>query len=983
MNNIDVAVERPILFLILVPALILGIIPFLRIQKKRRVSTKHLIPFIIHLSLIFLLSGLLGGVTVTRVSDEATKTKIVFLADVSDSNIYTKSQMNDFIKKIVDEADEERTSFAVVMFANDVVKVVDSDEFDDIKRDYLDFESKNTKTDQTNIDAAIERASTLFEKANVKNKKIIVLSDGLETLGDGLSAAHRLEEDVQLSGAHFSAVAEGTENKEVQFVSINTASRVPEGGQVTVELVIKSTRLVHRAEIKIQDGDITTSRVEKLQPGTNVFKITYTPEVAGVNTIRATVDVDASDDVYEENNILYTWYLLDAQKTVLVVDGDARNNSQPSQFDQIKNSQVLENLKDYAIRGPIAPSRFPSTLEELLEYDQVVLMDVNFSDLPENAGENLKRYVKEVGRGLFVSFGDNFYEIGKDGYKYKESPIAEILPVDLKLEEERETVAMVMVVDLSSSMKEAMGNKSRFYVVLESVLKVLMLGATEEEKEKGEGFDDSDYVGIVCFDQDSHIALEMQRLGDKANREIICKKVERELRHYYFYHYFDKEGRETDITIKDSDGDTYTSQGYKYPPDYSSQPGADKVTGERIKTFGTSYKWAIQAASDMLAKKNNETTLHIKQVLLMSDGEPNDKGSGYEGIVERMTTAGTVTSSISIGEVKDDSDQIKELTKIAEAGRGTIVKVSTADDLTNEIVQKAEEIKTELVNEQDVQPMRLSYSSSILQGVRDYEIIGGYYGSSIKDDANLILYVDKLRPLYAEWDCGLGKVGVYMSDLGNSAWTDVLFQDSNGINLVSNMFTATMNRQVDSTGLEYSAVRNEETTAINVTLPAELRAGEKLVAQLVDINGNSISKFYEFTGANKKYNAIIPTSELEKTYIIQLSLRDEKTKYNDITTFAVTGYYNYEYDMFNDAGVDNLSIISNNANGKLLTSTDGLFDDVKNEVTVSDYNISTPAAIAALVLFILDILFRNIVVVRKKEKVQMTDEEQLASMRGR
>ena len=160
MNNIDVAVERPILFLILVPALILGIIPFLRIQKKRRVSTKHLIPFIIHLSLIFLLSGLLGGVTVTRVSDEATKTKIVFLADVSDSNIYTKSQMNDFIKKIVDEADEERTSFAVVMFANDVVKVVDSDEFDDIKRDYLDFESKNTKTDQTNIDAAIERAST-------------------------------------------------------------------------------------------------------------------------------------------------------------------------------------------------------------------------------------------------------------------------------------------------------------------------------------------------------------------------------------------------------------------------------------------------------------------------------------------------------------------------------------------------------------------------------------------------------------------------------------------------------------------------------------------------------------------------------------------------------------------------------------------------------------------------------------------------------
>jgi hypothetical protein len=104
-NNIDIAVERPLLFLILIPALLLGIIPFLRIQKRRRASIKHLVPFILHLSLIFILSGLLAGITVTETTDERLSTKVVFVADVSDSNIHMKNQMNNLIRNVIDESD--------------------------------------------------------------------------------------------------------------------------------------------------------------------------------------------------------------------------------------------------------------------------------------------------------------------------------------------------------------------------------------------------------------------------------------------------------------------------------------------------------------------------------------------------------------------------------------------------------------------------------------------------------------------------------------------------------------------------------------------------------------------------------------------------------------------------------------------------------------------------------------------------------------
>ena len=110
---------------------------------------------------------------------------------------------------------------------------------------------------------------------------------------------------------------------------------------------------------------------------------------------------------------------------------------------------------------------------------------------------------------------------------------------------------------------------------------------------------------------------------------------------------------------------------------------------------------------------------------------------------------------------------------------------------------------------------------------------------------------------------------------------------------------------------------------------------------------------------------------------------DATSKINDTTTFAVTGYYNSEYDVFSDAGKNNLTAITNNGGGEILTDTKGLFEELEGQIRILEYDVSTPVAILALILFIADILFRNIVIKRKKEKTEMTAEEQAASMKGR
>ena len=105
MTEFNFEIARPWLLLIVIPALILGIIPFFKLHKKRRKATKHIIPFIIHMILIVILSSLLGGFRITETTTAPTDTNIVFVVDVSESNRVMKDEMNAFRQTIAGSSD--------------------------------------------------------------------------------------------------------------------------------------------------------------------------------------------------------------------------------------------------------------------------------------------------------------------------------------------------------------------------------------------------------------------------------------------------------------------------------------------------------------------------------------------------------------------------------------------------------------------------------------------------------------------------------------------------------------------------------------------------------------------------------------------------------------------------------------------------------------------------------------------------------------
>lgn len=916
--------------------------------------------------LVVLLTLLVSGMRVVETTETPTNTSVIFVVDVSKSNDAMIDDMNKYMHEITNSSDDEEGEFkfGYVPFANQVMEddVLKIGELDIKQSDYIKYSSAE-EVSESNIYAALKYAQAMFDDER-QNKRIVLLSDGRETDGEARLAVRSLLEDgIKLDCAHFDLADSG--EKEIQLISITTNGKVSVGGEVLINVQIRSTDNV-RGTLVIHDGEFEKEESITLVKGDNKFQFSYMTQGAGIHTVYA--EIKLNGDTIEQNNQLNSWYRVESIYNILVVDGDGKQTAQMG--------EVLADIgQDYEYEVK-RPQDFPETMLELLEYDEVVLMNVDFNKMPEGSDALLKRYVQENGRGLVVTCGDSAYNYTED--TYNESPIKDILPVDLKIENDKETVALVIIVDLSSSMNAGMGNdgKTRYQVALESAKKAL------------DGLDsEKDYVGVIVFDEAATVAVPMTPLKD--NVQTIKDKIDYEFEHFYYHHWL-KDGEETDIRVNINDNkEQMVRDGYVRPE--IKREGTRDKDGNFIKSYGTNYRWPIIEASNMISGAMQNIKLDIKQVVFMSDGAPSDPGSGYDGIVSLMTKAGIVTSTVGIGSSLD-ANAINQLELIATKGRGDLVIVKDGQALPEKLYEIANSIKGDYYNVRDVKPIMYD-TSDILRGVEDLDTLGGYYGTTIKDGANLVLYVDNLKPIVADWDVGLGRVTVFMSNLGN-VWTSSMFNDDDGYankRLVKNIMLASLNEQVESTGVKVnSAKRDGEKTTIRVELPTNVRKSEALKVVIKDVNGTLISDTDVFIKyANKKYRVTIDTPDLAGTYLIDLVLADvtgvEDVVY-DTTSLAVVGYYEDEYDIFKIDGeqvLKDLVRIENKANN-LLNKKDAetFFNIEKSDVTQYIHDLDDEIAIAALILFMIALFFRYFTFQRSKEKKQMTDEEQYQSMRS-
>jgi uncharacterized membrane protein len=346
----------------------------------------------------------------------------------------------------------------------------------------------------TNIEGAVELGLAMLPAET--NKRLVLLSDGGENAGDARAAARlAAARGVPLSYVDLSPPPGSAE---ALIAELHAPSNVRAGQQFELVATVESSAAQTARLRVLGDGQVVAERDVQLQPGLNRFPVKVDARGAGFQRYRA--EIVPQQDVRAENNAAEAQVqVAEPPKVLLVIGGDGEGLA-------IKGALTAAKVDWEWIR----PGELPTDLNQLGAYEAVALVNTPATALPRGAPEALRSYVRDLGKGLVMTGGDQAFGLGG----YRDTPIEEALPVtmDAPSRETRPRLAIVYVLDKSSSMdachcrgpsreKDGFFDKNgRPKIDLGKDAVVASVRALSPR----------DQVGVVAFDSSAHWAVPLQ-----------------------------------------------------------------------------------------------------------------------------------------------------------------------------------------------------------------------------------------------------------------------------------------------------------------------------------------------------------------------------------------------------------------------------------------------------------------------------------------
>ena len=290
-------------------------------------------------------------------------------------------------------------------------------------------------TDETDLEAACRLARGLLPVE--ARRRIVVVSDGLESRGE------LVPELAELARAGISAHARllpHDEQPEVVaedvFLPVEAQVKAP----FTVEFAVASNRAgsatVHfyRNKFKVREEQV------ELRVGRNLFALDRLRLEEGFHEFECRVDAPDGADTRLENNVARGVVRVSGRPKVLLVEREER-----------EARYLEEALSGEEIEVEVRPAAgLPTELNDLLNYDVLMLSDVPANEFQPGAMEAVKTYVREMGGGLVMLGGEQSFGLGG----YYRTPIEDVLPVKMPIKKnvEKPNLALVLVIDKSGSM---------------------------------------------------------------------------------------------------------------------------------------------------------------------------------------------------------------------------------------------------------------------------------------------------------------------------------------------------------------------------------------------------------------------------------------------------------------------------------------------------------------------------------------------------
>jgi len=440
MFNLDIGFESPSFLWLLVLVPLLWVFSFRSLAGLGKYRRLFAIAFRTVVLVVVILA--LAEIQMLKISDKVT---VTYLLDQSESiPMVQRRVMLDYVTREVERhRDGKREDCAgVIVFGYDaVVEVPPFDE--DIP--FINLESTvGLRTDATNLAAALKMAQATFPEDSAK--RIVVVSDGNENMGDARAAARTLAE--QGIGIDVVPIKLDTRG-EVQVEKVALPTDIRKGQPVEARVVVNNLSTATEDHDGVVGGKLILTRQVgsqeqllnphdqqvELEPGKNVFSFEHQIDEAAAYRYKAVfAPNDPADDLMPQNNEATAFTHVRGKGRVLFIE-DADN---PGDFDHLIQRLRVNNIEVTLI----ASDELFTSPAELLAYDSVVLanvprssgMDVDsVTSFSDEQIRMLARNTEQFGCGLVMLGGENSF--GAGGWANTE--LEKAMPVSFQIENSR------------------------------------------------------------------------------------------------------------------------------------------------------------------------------------------------------------------------------------------------------------------------------------------------------------------------------------------------------------------------------------------------------------------------------------------------------------------------------------------------------------------------------------------------------------------
>ncbi|MBX3084810.1 MAG: VWA domain-containing protein [Anaerolineae bacterium] len=474
-----------LILLLLVPYFVL--LGWPRVSYRRR---RDLASLALRLLIVLLLIFGLAGLQTVRAAD---KLAVVFLVDASDSiDTDMRAQADQYIRDAMSHMTPEDRAGIVVFGKNALVERPIS-----TAKDPGVLTSVPIRL-ETDLAEAIRLGMAMFPSDVAK--RIVLLSDGVETTGNAEEAARLAAAmGVQIDVYPLQRKA----GPEIIVSSVKAPSSVNEGEIFDLDITVESQTDAQATLTILSAGSVVYSDTVNLKEGSNAFTIPLRTPKQGFNDLQVRIDpITYGADTFYQNNSLATFTEVTGPPRVLMI------TENPEEI-----AALLPAMQNTGIQvDVVGPTELPIGLASLAAYKTIVMANVSATQLTDSRMRTLQTYVRDLGGGLVAIGGPNSYGVGG----YFQTPLEEMLPVDMQIKDQKRipSLTMIYVIDRSGSME----------IIGSSGVTNLELGKEAARRSLNFLFE-RDQAGVLSFDSDPQWLVPIQPVQNRAAMNIQIGKL--------------------------------------------------------------------------------------------------------------------------------------------------------------------------------------------------------------------------------------------------------------------------------------------------------------------------------------------------------------------------------------------------------------------------------------------------------------------------